>query len=172
MLITFSIVTILFIYLFVIYVLKNLHRSKKQLSHTPLKMPNPFDSLWTEAAKKEHMENKLVELGFEIDSYFDNSQIFLNSKLSADLLGTLLKQNPRMIGASIRLKHGMSFRDYINLRRIQYIEETFLSTNEYRKYSLDYIGERAGFGTRQGFYIALKKLKNCTPKEYFEQIGE
>ncbi len=116
------------------------------------------------------MEDKLVEVVNSVDEYFESSEIYLNSKLSADLLGSLLKQNPRIIGAAIRFKYGISFRDYINSRRIQYIEETFIQNKDFHKYSLDYIGEKAGFGTRQGFYIAFKKLKNTTPKEYFNQL--
>lgn len=120
--------------------------------------------------ESDEMCNKLSELVKLVDQYFEESEIFLNSKLSADLLGGLIKQNPRLIGAAIRYKYGISFRDYINNRRIQYIEDNFIENNQFHKYSLDYIGEKAGFGTRQGFYIAFKKLKNSTPKEYFERL--
>ncbi|MEY2792665.1 MAG: hypothetical protein RJA76_657 [Bacteroidota bacterium] len=117
------------------------------------------------------MEQKLIDLVKTVDQYFEENHIYLNSKLSADLLGSLLKQNPRLIGAAIRFKYGISFRDYINNRRIQYIEDNFIKNYEFHKYSLDYIGEKAGFGTRQGFYIAFKKLKNTTPKEYFDNFS-
>ena len=131
------------------------------------KIPNPLDLPFSTNDNKSEMECRLNEIVDSVDQYFESTEIYLNSRLSADLLASMIKQNPRLIGASIRHKYHISFRDYINLRRIKYIEDTFVANKDFHKYSLDYIGEKAGFGTRQGFYSAFKKLKNTTPKAYF-----
>jgi len=170
MTITFSIILSILLLMFVFRSKLFGASTQKESEASYLKVPDHFESSVFVEDHLNIMEDKLIEVVNSVDEYFENSEIYLNSKLSADLLGSVLKHNPRLIGASIRYKYGISFRDYINSRRIQYIEDNFIKNKEFQKYSLDYIGERAGFGTRQGFYIAFKKLKNTTPKEYFENF--
>ncbi len=166
MLLTFSALSTIILFMFLIrkYFSRNKDHAKNLDVSNQVLLKSSVDH------GLEDMGEKLNDLVGIVDKYFEESEIYLNSKLSADLLGSLIKQNPRLIGTAIRYKYGISFRDYINNRRIQYIEDTFIKNNEFHKYSLDYIGEKAGFGTRQGFYIAFKKLKNSTPKEYFDKL--
>jgi YesN/AraC family two-component response regulator len=117
-------------------------------------------------------KNQLSELGIKIEDYFKTTEVFLNSQLTAELLGSLTGHPHRMIGQAIRHTHGVSFRDYLNNYRIAYLEEKLTDPEFLAKSTVEKIAESAGFGTRQSFYTSFKKAKGCTPKEYFKsRIG-
>jgi AraC-like DNA-binding protein len=112
-------------------------------------------------------KNRLNELAEKIETYFKSTEVFLNSQLTAELLGSLTGHPHRMIGQAIRHTYGISFRDYLNNYRIAYLEEKLSDPEFLAKSSIEKVAEAVGFGTRQSFYTAVKKAKCCTPKEYF-----
>jgi AraC-like DNA-binding protein len=115
---------------------------------------------------------RLQQLAAKVEDYFKTTEVFLNSQLTAELLGSLTGHPHRMIGQAIKHAHGISFRDYLNNYRISYIEEKLSDPTYLAKSSIETIAEASGFGSRQSFYTAFKKAKGCTPKEYFSsRIG-
>lgn len=117
-------------------------------------------------------EVRLKALASKVDEYFKTTEVFLNSQLTAELLGSLTGHPHRLIGQAIKHTHGISFRDYLNNYRIAYIEEKLSDPTYLAKSSIETIAEASGFGSRQSFYTAFKKAKGCTPKEYFNsRIG-
>ena len=115
---------------------------------------------------------RLRVLAEKIEEYFKTTEVFLNSQLTAELLGSLTGHPHRMIGQAMKHAHGISFRDYLNNYRISYIEEKLSDPAYLAKSSIETIAEASGFGSRQSFYTAFKKAKGCTPKEYFSsRIG-
>jgi AraC-like DNA-binding protein len=111
---------------------------------------------------------RLKQLADKVEDYFNTTEVFLNSQLTAELLGSLTGHPHRMIGQAIKYTHGISFRDYLNNYRIAYIEEKLSEPAYLAKSSIEMIAEASGFGSRQSFYTAFKKAKGCTPKEYFK----
>lgn len=117
-------------------------------------------------------ENRLCALADKIEEYFKTTEVFLNSQLTAELLGSLTGHPHRAIGQAIKCKYGISFRDYLNNYRISYIEKKLSDPAYLAKSSIETIAEASGFGSRQSFYTAFKKAKGRTPKEYFNsRIG-
>jgi len=115
---------------------------------------------------------RLQQLAAKVEQYFKTTEVFLNSQLTAELLGSLTGHPHRMIGQAVKHTHGISFRDYLNNYRISYIEEKLSDPAYLAKSSIETIAEASGFGSRQSFYTAFKKAKGCTPKEYFSsRIG-
>lgn len=115
---------------------------------------------------------RLQHLAAKVEEYFKTTEVFLNSQLTAELLGSLTGHPHRLIGQAIKHTHGISFRDYLNNYRISYIEEKLSDPTYLAKSSIETIAEASGFGSRQSFYTAFKKAKGCTPKEYFSsRIG-
>jgi AraC-like DNA-binding protein len=110
---------------------------------------------------------RLQQLADKVEAYFTTTEVFLNSQLTAELLGSLTGHPHRLIGHAIKHAHGISFRDYLNNYRISYIEEKLSDPSYLAKSSIETIAEASGFGSRQSFYTAFKKAKGCTPKEYF-----
>lgn len=125
-----------------------------------------------ELVLSDEEEMRLKTLASKVDEYFKTTEVFLNSQLTAELLGSLTGQPHRLIGQAIKHTHGISFRDYLNNYRIAYIEEKLSDPAYLAKSSIETIAEASGFGSRQSFYSAFKKAKGCTPKEYFNsRIG-
>ncbi len=115
---------------------------------------------------------RLQHLAAKVEEYFKTTEVFLNSQLTAELLGSLTGHPHRLIGQAMKHTHGISFRDYLNNYRISYIEEKLSDPTYLSKSSIETIAEASGFGSRQSFYTAFKKAKGCTPKEYFSsKIG-
>jgi AraC-like DNA-binding protein len=115
---------------------------------------------------------RLQQLAAKVEEYFKTTEVFLNSQLTAELLGSLTGHPHRMIGQAMKHTHEISFRDYLNNYRISYIEEKLSDPTYLAKSSIETIAEASGFGSRQSFYTAFKKAKGCTPKEYFSsKIG-
>jgi AraC-like DNA-binding protein len=126
----------------------------------------------TEVILTDEEGERLQHLAAKIEAYFRTTEVFLNSQLTAELLGSLTGHPHRMIGQAIKHTHGISFRDYLNNYRISYIEEKLSDPSYLAKSSIETIAEASGFGSRQSFYTAFKKAKGCTPKEYFSsRIG-
>ncbi len=126
----------------------------------------------TEVILTDEEGERLQHLAAKIEAYFRTTEVFLNSQLTAELLGSLTGHPHRMIGQAIKHTHGISFRDYLNNYRISYIEEKLSDPTYLAKSSIETIAEASGFGSRQSFYTAFKKAKGCTPKEYFSsRIG-
>jgi AraC-like DNA-binding protein len=125
-----------------------------------------------EVVLSEEEEARLSALAAKVDEYFKTTEVFLNSQLTAELLGSLTGHPHRLIGQAIKHTHGISFRDYLNNYRIAFIEEKLSDPAYLAKSSIETIAEASGFGSRQSFYTAFKKAKGCTPKEYFNsRIG-
>jgi AraC-like DNA-binding protein len=120
-----------------------------------------------EAVLTDEEGERLQQLAAKVEDYFKTTEVFLNSQLTAELLGSLTGHPHRMIGQAIKYTHGISFRDYLNNYRISYIEEKLSDPTYLAKSSIETIAEASGFGSRQSFYTAFKKAKGCTPKEYF-----
>ena len=111
-------------------------------------------------------EDQLHELALKIESYFKETQVYLNSQLTVELLGKFTGQPHRLISQAIKYKYGVSFRDYLNRFRITHFVETLFIPEKLSKSSIDSLIKDSGFGSRQSFYTAFKKEKGCTPKEF------
>ncbi len=119
---------------------------------------------------KSTSPDEFLDYANYIDEIICANEVYLNSKISLVLLADLIKENPKKLNEAIYFKYGISFKDYINLKRLDFIDRIFFSSDgNYKKYSFDYISEKAGFGTRKSLYLSIRKLKNCTPLEYFKR---
>lgn len=119
--------------------------------------------------EKEEIEY-LMNIANQIDNHFIETEVFLNSQLSVELLGSLTGISHRKISLAIKLKFNLSFREYLNNYRIEYLENHLINQETLSKLSFEVIAESAGFGTRQSFYSAFKKHRGSTPKEYFKAL--
>lgn len=120
--------------------------------------------------KEKEEIDYLINIADTIENYFVETEVFLNSQLSVELLGSLTGLPHRKISLAIKLKFNLSFRDYLNSYRIEYLENHLINPDTLSKLSFEVISESAGFGTRQSFYSAFKKHRGSTPKEYFKPI--
>ena len=96
-------------------------------------------------AFKQHMEK---ELGF------------LNPSLTIEEIARILNTNRTYVSKLVNLYYGMTFRDYVNLKRIEFAKQ--LMTDE-PDASLDYISAKSGFQSSTQFIRKFREIEGLTP---------
>lgn len=118
---------------------------------------------------------KKFETEFQLFSKIENTlyenQGFLREDITLQTLSDATDISPRKISACLKNVKNVSFPDYINSLRIQYIEEKVASDPIWSKYTFEAMAFECGFGSRSNFYQVFKKLKGVSPKTYFENLS-
>ena len=94
---------------------------------------------------------------------------FLNKNFSVVDLAHELNVPTDYLSNFLNQVMGQRFSDYINLKRIAYMEGRILN-EALKKYTLESIAMESGFNTRLTFIRAIIKLKGCSPKVYFKGV--
>ncbi|WP_205749452.1 helix-turn-helix domain-containing protein [Aquirufa rosea] len=119
----------------------------------------------SEILPKTRVKNKSILE--KLDRYFESEFIFLKSNITINLVSQNLKIKPRLIRICLQEERDFSFTDYVNSWRIQYAEEQCRENPRWKSYKIEVIATESGFGTRQSFNAAVKKLKGVSPGQYF-----
>ena len=118
---------------------------------------------------------KKFETEFQLFSKIENTlyenQGFLREDITLQTLSDATDISPRKISACLKNVKNISFPDYINSLRIQYIEEKVATDPLWSKYTFEAMAFECGFGSRSNFYQVFKKLKGVSPKTYFENLS-
>lgn len=114
---------------------------------------------------KSEKEQLLI---LRLEQYMENEKPFLQPKLSSNETAAAL--GIPLHHLSFILNHVMfiRFTDYINEKRIQYMEEK-ISEGGLKQYTLEALALSAGFNSRITFIRAVKKAKGLNPSEYFKR---
>ncbi|WP_127803317.1 helix-turn-helix domain-containing protein [Sandaracinomonas limnophila] len=113
-----------------------------------------------------HCENVCKEINQILEAY----HYFTKSECTVENIYLQSKIPQRVISFSFRQVYGMSIKDFINKKRVDYLIELYKKDDLMKKYSLDYIGELVGFQSRQTLYSCTEKFYGCTPKTLFEKV--
>ncbi|WP_276344463.1 helix-turn-helix transcriptional regulator [Aquirufa aurantiipilula] len=136
-----------------------------QHSHREIQVKN--DDLVVFDSDKSRINVKNKSILEKLDRYFESEFIFLKSNISLNLVAQSLKIKPRLIRIALQEELDFSFTDYVNSWRIQYAEEQCRDNPRWKSYKIEVIATESGFGTRQSFNAAVKKLKGESPGQYF-----
>lgn len=136
-----------------------------QHSHREIQVKN--DDLVVFDSDKSRINVKNKSILEKLDRYFESEFIFLKSNISLNLVAQSLKIKPRLIRIALQEELDFSFTDYVNSWRIQYAEEQCRDNPRWKSYKIEVIATKSGFGTRQSFNAAVKKLKGESPGQYF-----
>ena len=105
-----------------------------------------------------------------LNRYFETERIFLKPTLTLIEVARKLKVKPRLIRLALQSEMDISFSDYVNTWRIQYAEEQCRENPRWKNYKLEVVALESGFGTRQSFNSAVKKIKGVSPGQYFSEF--
>lgn len=95
----------------------------------------------------------------ELSSYIDDN---IDTKLTLEALAKKCFYNPSYFSRIFKEKFGVSFKEYIGRRRIDFAAQLLLDT----ELTVDDISRKAGFSDRSSFYQLFAKYKHTTPSEY------
>lgn len=101
---------------------------------------------------------------------FEQSEKYLNPKISLPQLSSSFGINSVYISDTIKKKYGKNFNSYINELRIAYICEKLKNEPEYRNYKLEHLASVSGFSSHSTFTKTFKNITGITPSQYLEEL--
>jgi len=87
----------------------------------------------------------------------------------ADLASVLDAPEP-VVSQVLNAEFGQSFSEFVNAHRVN-AAKSFLNDPSYDGYTVEAIGQEAGFSSRATFYSAFKRLTGSTPTQYRDSLG-
>ncbi len=125
-----------------------------------------------EVAPRMDLSAKQVKLFKSIfdhlEVYIQSEQPYLSENFNRVDLAAMFKLSPRKLSDVIFNETGLSFSDYINNHRVNYIQTAIQSNPNWRKFSVETIALQSGFKNRITLNLAIKRLKNQTPAQFFK----
>jgi AraC-like DNA-binding protein len=115
--------------------------------------------------KKEKEEKVLLQ---ELNEFMALNEAY-KKKITVNDIAVSLKISPKKLATLINENYSQSFTDYINDLRLKCIDKQVLE-NKHLRYSFEHIAYDAGFSSKNAFYVAFKKLRNSTPKKFYNII--
>lgn len=107
---------------------------------------------------------KLIELVMQ------KNLLFLNENFTREKLSELTKIPIPSITKVIHAKAGVSFNDYVNNYRIDYLYNTLKSNPSWFDYTIEALAYKVGFSNRATFNNALKRIKGLKPNEMISEL--
>lgn len=101
---------------------------------------------------------------------FEENQEYLNPKISATLLANQFETNTKYITHILRETYGKDFTTYINELRINHITQLLEEEPKYRQYKISYLAEIGGYSSHSKFTAMFKKVKDCSPSEFINNL--
>lgn len=135
--------------------------SQKEPSLSDQKNEKQSDSVAIQAAERAAMAEQLERL-------MAKDRLYLQPDLNLQELAQHLQINAVQLSSTINQELGQNFNDYINSLRIEEFIRAYTSDVN-RRFTLLSIALDSGFNSKATFNRAFKKIKGCSPKEYFEK---
>lgn len=125
-----------------------------------------IDNLISLDTKKSNRKKKKEQLILEqLTQFMDVNKPYRN-KVSINDIAIYMKISSAKLASIINENYNQSFTDYINTYRLKSIDYQ-VSEKKHLKYSFEHIAYDAGFSSKNAFYVAFKKLRNTTPKKFY-----
>lgn len=103
---------------------------------------------------------------------FEQSEKFINPKLSLSLLASQFNTNTNYLSEVINTHKGKNYNSYINELRIEYICNKIITQPEYRNYKISYLAEACGFSSYAVFTTVFKNITEMSPSSFIKQAGD
>lgn len=103
------------------------------------------------------------ELLQRVNIIMQEEKLYLNKKLKLDELASKVDVNRQILSQVLNQNYKYGFAHYLKSYRVNEAKELIKSHPEW---SLDGIGNEAGFHSKSSFYDAFRKIENQTPAEF------
>jgi AraC-like DNA-binding protein len=102
-----------------------------------------------------------------LEELFASEKVFLDAGLTLENVAQKIQISTKSLSRTTAYMYQLSFPDFVNSWRINYIIEKRKADAAWQNYSQDMLAEQAGFGSRQGLNNAVNRLYDTTPAAYF-----
>jgi len=129
------------------------------------------DAPSTPNSKEVRVEDGIMRKDMlRMEQYLLLEQPFLKAACDLGSLARGVHLPPRRVSAVINGIMKLSVPEYLNLKRLEYIEQKLASDPKWLAYKVDTMATEAGFASRAAFYKAFKRLGSyATPAEMQER---
>ncbi|APD06602.1 hypothetical protein UJ101_01073 [Flavobacteriaceae bacterium UJ101] len=117
------------------------------------------------------IEQNTVEKIISHLNNFEKNKLYLN-KYTLNKLASEFNTNSTYLSKVINHKKGISFSNYINSLRIEYILKRLREDKIFRNYTIKAIAEETGFSSAQSFSRTFKKETGIYPSYFIEKINQ
>ena len=107
----------------------------------------------------------------KILAYLENEVPYLKDSFSQEIICTALHISPYQLRKVLKMAFDLSFTDFVNIFRINYLIEMLSSSSLWRNYSSASLASSIGFKSSNSLYLCTNKLLKMTPKELVDQIN-
>lgn len=106
-----------------------------------------------------------IELKTKLLLLFENENIVVQQDLRINTVAEMLNTNRTYISRLINDEFGMNFNEFVNRHRIKDAKKLILSDDN-KRYTLDYIAKKSGFGSVASFLRVFKEIEGTTPGKF------
>ena len=104
----------------------------------------------------------------DLSEYMNENQPYLQQGFSLPQLAKETKFQLQHVSAFLNQHMGENFNDYINKFRVNHLISLFeQDPTIIDQFTLEYLGNQSGFGSRSAFITSFKKFTGQTPSAYF-----
>ncbi|MCR9251761.1 MAG: helix-turn-helix domain-containing protein [bacterium] len=107
----------------------------------------------------------------ELHDSLTENQFFLDPQLNMKQVCKLINCSPRKLRSVLKDEMQMKFTDFVNHARINHFL-LMVENDTLKRMSIWGIAQESGFGTKNTFYEAFKKIKGTTPANYLRELEE
>jgi AraC-like DNA-binding protein len=131
----------------------------------------------TDHAKEELESAKKQTLSLEqgkflkqmIEDHFENNHPFRKQGYTIRDLSVELSVPTYQLSVFINQEYGKNFNEFVNDNRVTYLQGLIKAQPEHLQYTLEALGQMAGFNSRTAFISAVKRTTGKTPSEEFSK---
>jgi tetratricopeptide (TPR) repeat protein len=106
-----------------------------------------------------------------LKSLINQEKIYIDQEISVHDVAKKACTNPKYLSQVIKESFNCGFSSFINQLRIEE-SQRLLKASKYNEYTLEAIGQMAGFKSKSVFYASFKRLTGVTPSFYKKQLND
>jgi len=106
-----------------------------------------------------------------ISDLLEQEKLYRDSELSLDFLAKKLNAQRHHVSQAINEQGGKSFSEFVNEYRVQEARQLLAATKKQEMNAIE-VAYQVGFGTKNAFNLAFKKLTGMTPSAYRQANGK
>ncbi len=119
-----------------------------------------------EKEKQSIIPEKSEQLLLKKLDKFEQSENYLNPKISLTILAKQLDTNTKYLSEVVNKNKDKNFNSYINELRINYILEKLKNETKYRNYKVASLAEECGYVSHSTFIAAFRSVTGISPVSF------
>jgi AraC-like DNA-binding protein len=106
-----------------------------------------------------------------LQHYFDGGNGYLQTGFKLEDLSNDTKIPAYILSEFINNFYNMNFNEFVNDKRLSYLQKQLQFSFEYQQYSINAIGPMLGFKSKSSFFTAIKKKSGLSPSEFIKHFS-